>query len=85
MQEAENRIPLRSKRDVTIKVTNVEEDGSVSLSQEQLQRSVSATATLSDPDKGENRVRWQWQRVAARPGNGETCPAASDGDWTTDD
>ena len=61
---ATNRVPLVTKLDVKITVTNLEEEGEVSLSQEKLQRGVSVTAMLSDPDKDENRVRWQWRRLA---------------------
>ena len=50
-------------KDVTIKVTNVEEDGSVKLSHTNPEVETALMATLSDPDGGETGVKWQWHRL----------------------
>ena len=50
--------------EVTIEVTNVDEDGTVTLSTLQPQVGVEITATLTDPDNIETAatVTWQWYR-----------------------
>ena len=49
--------------EVTIEVTNVDEDGTVMLSTLQPQVARPITATLDDPDSAtENTVTWQWYR-----------------------
>ena len=45
---------------VTIKVTNVDEDGDVKLSTQQPAISVPITARVSDPDNGITGEKWQW-------------------------
>ena len=45
---------------VTIKVTNVDEDGDVTLSTDQPAIGVPITATVSDPDNGITGEKWQW-------------------------
>ena len=51
------------EQDVTVKVTNVEEDGMVSLSTLQPRVGFPVTATLSDPDNVDvDSVSWQWYR-----------------------
>ena len=52
-------------RDVAVTVTNVEEDGIVTLDRVQPEVGSAITATLSDPDGGESGVTWQWQSQAA--------------------
>ena len=47
-------------KDVTIKVTNVKETGTVTLSHIQPEVAETLRATLSDPDGGETGVIWQW-------------------------
>ena len=47
--------------DVTVTVTNVEEDGEITLSNRQPEADVSITATLTDPDGSISGVTWQWQ------------------------
>ena len=48
---------------MTIKVTNVDEPGTVTLSTLQPQVDVPITATLDDPDnETQNTITWQWYR-----------------------
>ena len=49
-------------KDVTIKVTNMEEDGSITLSHTHPEVETPLRATLSDLDGGETGVEWQWYR-----------------------
>ena len=67
-------------RDVTIRVTNRDEDGSVSLSHIQPEVATSLTASLTDQDGGITGLKWQWMRTTAGDANSpETC-AATDPD-----
>ena len=52
----------RGEREVEVKVANVEEDGTVSLSAVQPRVGVALTASLTDLDGGVTNVEWQWQR-----------------------
>ena len=65
---------LAGRLDVTIKVTNAEDAGSVELSQIEPREGLPVTATLSDQDGDVNISTWQWQyaplgglRPPARP------------------
>ncbi len=55
-------------QDVQITVTNVDEDGEVSLSTptNRIQTGVPVTATLTDPDGGVSGLTWQWARSGDR-------------------
>ena len=48
--------------DVTITLTNVEEAGTVTLSNNQPSASIEITATLTDPDGGVTGTSWQWAK-----------------------
>ena len=54
---------------VTINVTNVDEDGTVTLSNEQPEEEQPITATLADPDGGETSITWQWSTSSSRRGS----------------
>ena len=58
---ATDKAGLPGMVDVSIEVTNVVEDGSVSLSTIQPAAGMPITATLDDPDTGETGMKWQWQ------------------------
>ena len=47
--------------EVTVQVTGIEEDGTITLSNRRPQAGVGLTATLADPDKGIRTPDWQWQ------------------------
>ena len=55
---------LTAMRDVTITITNVDEDGTVTLSSEQPKIGIALTATLEDPDGVvADSVKWTWHDV----------------------
>ena len=54
--------------DVTVTVTNVEEDGTVTLSLLQPRIGTALTATLTDIDGPVSDVKWQWARSDSNPG-----------------
>ena len=67
-------------RDLTIRVTNAEESGSVSLSHIQPEVATSLTASHSDPDKGITGLKWQWMRtIAGTADSPATCDTSGDG------
>ena len=79
------------KRPVTVKVTNVDEDGTITLSSEQPQQNVGLTASLADPDGASGStppldtnemritgVAWQWE--FANP-SGNSCSTITPGGW----
>ena len=53
---------------VTINVTNVNEDGTVSLSMTHPSARTPITATLSDPDSGVTGESWQWAKASTAQG-----------------
>ena len=76
------------EHDVVVMVANVDEAGSVSLSDLQPQVGSSVSATLNDPDGDTTRTRWQWSRSADKAewtqiegarSSGYTPVAADDG------
>ena len=72
----EERTPMTESIDVKITVNNLEEAGTVTLSQTQLQVGVPVTASLKDPDDSISTTRWQWSAQAVV--SGTTCPEAAD-------
>ena len=56
--------------DVTVTVTNVDEEGTVTLSPMAPRVGQDLTATLSDPDGGEENVRWTWFSSTPAPPGG---------------
>ena len=51
----------RGEKEIEVRVTNVNENGSVTLSSIQARVGVPITASLSDPDGGVTNVTWQWE------------------------
>ena len=72
-----------ARKHVTVKVTNVQEDGSITLSSLQPQDGTPIRATLSDPDGGVTGVVWQWYRStsAALTEPPEVGPPTNADDW----
>ena len=73
----------RGEMSVEVKVANVNEAGTVTLSAVQPRVGVSLTASLTDPDGGVSGVEWQWSNNGA-PIDGATSdtytPVATDAD-----
>ena len=59
---AATRIPAKKVLKIKVTVSNLEEDGSVSLDQIQTQAGIPVTAELSDSDGGVRGLKWQWSR-----------------------
>ena len=57
---------IRGTKDVEVKVTNVNEDGTVTLSAVQPRVGVSLTARLTDIDGPVTGVKWQWSNSRRR-------------------
>ena len=57
---------LTAAMDVTVKVTNIDEAGTVALSTNQPPARAEITAALTDPDKGITGAFWQWERSSDR-------------------
>ena len=66
---------MSSSRDVAITLTNVDEDGTVKLSNVQPEAGTPISATLTDPDGGISSVTWQWQIGSDRT-------STTEADWT---
>ena len=58
---ATDKAGLTGMVEVSVEVTNVKEDGTVSLDTVQPAVGQPITATLSDPDTGETDLEWKWQ------------------------
>ena len=65
-------------RDVTVKVTDVKETGTVTLSHVQPEVNVPLEATLNDPDGSRKNVSWQWYWTDATNDDNEISGAKSD-------
>ena len=72
MAKDDDDIPLVAELKVVIDVVNLEEAGTVTLSQRKLQVGVPVTAELDDPDKSIVGLRWQWSAQEATGGG--ACP-----------
>ena len=72
---------LTAMRDVTITITNVDEDGTVTLSSEQPKVGIALTATLEDHDGVvADSVKWTWHSSA--DGTGTAIPMATSDTYT---
>ena len=67
-----------AEKDVTIRVNNAEDPGSIKLSTRQPQAGISITATLADEDGIKGSITWEWGRAAAigNSTDGWACPAS---------
>ena len=66
--EATDHGGVMAMRPVTVEVTNVDEDGEVTLSSLQPQEGIALTATLNDPDGGISDTTWQWAWASSSRG-----------------
>ena len=72
----------RSETDVTVTVTNSEEEGEVRLSSIQPAVGTMLTATVSDPDGGVTNVSWQWQSAPTAAGSWDDIDDATSATYT---
>ena len=72
----------KSKTDVTVTVTNLDESGKVSLSSIQPGVGTALTATVSDPDGDLTDVRWQWSSGPTAIGGFEDIEGAMSASYT---
>ncbi len=72
-------------QDVTITVTNVEEQGTVTLSTNQPSARAAITATLTDPDNGVTGTIWQWRKSSDGSNNWTNVGTNSDSYTTVDE
>ena len=70
--------------DITINVTNLNENGEVTLSAQQPQEDVEITASLTDGDGSVSSVTWQWATASSKNGfpNTVTCPGTGASAYT---
>ena len=71
-----------TSRAVTVRVTNVDEDGEVTLSTLQPQVGINLTATLTDRDGRISRTTWQWARSTTVGGSYENITGATSATYT---
>ena len=69
-------------RDLTVKVTNVDEDGTVTLSTLQPEAKISVTASLTDPDGDITGLKWQWSRSTSASGTFDDIEGATSATYT---
>ena len=67
---------------VTVTVTNVDEEGAVTLSSARPQAGESITATLSDPDGGVTATTWQWSKAMTMNGSFTDISGADSDSYT---
>ena len=76
-------LPLSDRMTLTVTLTNVEEEGSITVSPTEPQINVAITATLTDPDGSISNVVWQWdQREATAGSSWERISGATSSSYT---
>ena len=68
--------------EVTINVTDLEEEGEVTLPPTTPVTGTPFTATLSDPDGGETSITWQWSKSATESGSFTNISGATNPSYT---
>ena len=75
----------QAERSVTVKITNSDEAGMITLSQENPVAGSAVTATLTDSDGDVINIGWSWYALtAAQTANADEIEEALDGDETRD-
>ena len=72
----------RGETDVTVTVTNSEEEGKIKLSSIQPAVGTELMATVTDPDGGVTNVSWQWQSAPTRAGSWDDIDDAMSATYT---
>ena len=79
MVKATDETRMVGMKDVMVKVTNVDEDGMVTLSARRPQSATAFTAMINDPDTGVSDDKWQWAKAGSLNGSyGNITSATSD-------
>ena len=68
VEASDGGLATTAKEEVTIRVLNVDEPGTVMLSTVQPKDGVAVTATLTDPDGNVSGASWQWSTSPSRTG-----------------
>ena len=71
-----------ARRPLTITVTDVDEDGTVSLDPDPPQALAPLMATLNDPDRDSGRVTWKWERSEDSTGPWDIINGESEARYT---
>ena len=74
-----------ASKDVTVEVTNVEEDGTVELSARRPQSDTMFTAEVTDPDGGVADTKWQWAKAGSKNGSYRDIEDATSDTYTPED
>ena len=74
--------PNKSESAVTSASVTIDDDGSVTLSWEELTVGEAVTASLTDPDDGVMNVHWQWERSGGGSVNWTDIDGATSGTFT---
>ena len=72
----------RGETDVTVTVTNSEEEGKIKLSSIQPAVGTELMATVTDPDGGVTNVKWQWQSAPTSAGSWDDIDDATSATYT---
>ena len=75
--EATDAVGNTGTKDVKVTVTNLDEDGTVTMSQRQPRVGVPITASVTDPDGDVSNVTWQWSRSTTENGNFDNIAKAT--------
>ena len=79
---AEDPSGITDTRDVTVTVTNVDEDGAFNLSATTASVGTAITASLRDPDGSVSSESWQWQSSATMDGTYADISGATSASYT---
>ncbi len=69
MVKATDETRMMGMKTVMVKVTNVDEDGKVTLSARRPQSATAFTAMITDPDGGVADAKWQWAKAGSMNGS----------------
>ena len=82
---ATNETGQTGTKDVMVEVTNVDEDGTVTLSARRPQSATAFTASLRDDDGSVTRISWQWAKSGNRNGPFTDIATAMSATYTPED
>ena len=85
MVKATDETRMVGMKDVMVKVTNVDEDGMVTLSARRPQSTIAFTAVINDPDTGVSDEKWQWAKAGSLNGSYRNITGATSATYTPTD